>query len=642
MFNFNIKNLKKYRIRRTFKESVEPEEIFLDEAKPELEGQKLEVPLKPAIFKVFFALIIFFLLVLAGQAFWLQVVRGKDLRVQAENNRFRSLPDFAPRGIIYDKFFKQLVFNMPSFDLVLNFRDLPKDSGARTEIFEKTAKILGIDPAEIPEKIKEAGLNNQAISLAEDLSHKKVLQFEAELGNLPGLALEKNNRRQYIFSSYFSHILGYLGRLSEKEKKAEPDYFSTEKIGKAGLEFSYEKILRGQPGQTLIEVDSSGRKKREVKSFEPVAGQNLLLTLDNELQRQLYDGLNKILGEFNLSKAAAVAINPKNGGILAMVSLPSFDNNLFSESLSLKDFSDLSDSPLQPLFNRAISGQYAPGSTIKPLLGAAALEEKTITPQTTIFDSGEIVVQNQYNPDIIYRFTDWQAHGLVNLYSAIAQSCDVYFYTIGGGYGKIEGLGVERIKKYFENFSFGRLLGIDLPGEKAGLVPDEAWKEKNKKEDWYLGDTYHLSIGQGDLLVTPLQLVSAIAAIANGGKVFQPRLVDKIIDSDKNIIKTIESEIIKENFVSSENLEIIRRAMRQAVTDGSAYELAGLKVNAAAKTGTAQVAGQKNSNAWFVSFAPYEDPQIVLVILAENAGEGSKVAAPVAREVLEWYFDRKF
>ena len=434
--------------------------------------------------------------------------------------------------------------------------------------------------------------------------------------------------------------MGYLGKLTDSDIEKNSDYSLTEKIGKQGIEAFYESILRGKPGRIFLEVDSLGKLKGEVAEQKAQDGQGLLLAIDSRLQEALYSSLQLTLQKMHLKKAAAVAIDPKSGGVLAMASFPGFDNNLFAQNFSSKDYSDLSNDAAQPLFNRVISGQYPPGSTVKPLIGGAALQEKVVKPLTKIFDPGQITLVNQYNPDIVYGFADWKAHGIVDIYSAIAESCDVYFYTVGGGYGNIEGLGVDRLEKYFKLFGFGDDLGIDLPGENNGLVPSEKWKQEVKKEDWYTGDTYHVSIGQGDLLVTPLQLAAATSAILNGGKVLQPRVVDKIIDSSKNVINVIEPKVLHQGFIDQANLDVIKKAMHQTVTDGSARILNDLPVATGAKTGTAQVAGDNNPNAWGVVFAPFDDPQMVIVVLVEGAGEGSQVAMPVIKETLKEYYNK--
>lgn len=633
---------KEYKVKRIFKEAIEPEEILLDATKSsKLENQRLEVHIKPGIFKTFFYLMLAVFLVLAGYSAYLQIIKGPYYQDLAERNRLRSIPIFASRGIIYDRSLKQLVHNVPVFNLVLTLPDLPRPAVEREAVIKKAAEIIGVPPPEIFDKLKNTDFKlTPTIIIAEDLSHEILLLLESKIEQLPGFRIEQNIVRQYVDAPYFSHILGYLGKLGNDDIKNNPDYFLTEKIGKNGLEFFYEKILRGRPGEQLIETDSLGQRKNPIAQNYPQNGQGLVLAIDSELQKNLYDGLARTLRNMHLKKAAALALNPQTGGILALISFPSFDNNIFAKELSPDEYAKLAGDPLYPFLNRAIAGRYAPGSTVKPLIGAAALQEKVVSPSTKIFDSGELVLVNQYNPEIVYRFPDWKAHGLVDIYSAIAQSCDVYFYTIGGGYGNIKGLGIEGLKKYFKLFGFGKILGIDLPSEVSGLVPDAQWKEKTKNEHWYTGDTYHISIGQGDLLITPLQLAVASAAIVNGGKVIQPHLVDKIVDSDKNIVKTIEPKVLQENFIEPSYLEIIKKGMRQAVTVGSAPLLNDLKTAVGAKTGTAQVAGQRNPNAWVTVFAPYDNPQVVLVILIENAGEGSQVAVPIAREVLEKYFNK--
>ena len=641
-FNHN-KKLQDYRIKKNLKVSIEPEEILPDAAKPpELEDQKIEVPIRPKIFRWFGVLIAGGFLILASQAGYLQIIKASIYQQLAEHNRTRAIPTFASRGIIYDQSQKALVYNIPSFDLVATAQDLPRDEANRSAVIDKVAAILGIRSDQIMEQLAKIDPKiTQSVSVSNNLDHEKILALEAQLSDLPGFRIEENSIRQYVGASYFSQILGFLGKLEVSDLKENPDYFMTEKIGKEGLEATYEKILHGQAGEQLFEIDSQGKQKGLILQTEPQPGDGLILTINSDLQRVLYDRLSEQLKNLKLKKAAAVAIDPENGAILSLVSLPTYDNNLFAQGISVQDYNTLENDPAKPFLNRVTNGQYAPGSTIKPVIGAAALEEKVVTPSTKIDDAyGELVVPNQYNPAIIYRYPDWKVHGIVDIYSAIAQSCDVYFYTVGGGYGNIKGLGVDRLDKYFNLFGLGSKLGIDLPAEADGLVPTAQWKQEYKNESWYTGDTYHLSIGQGDLLVTPLQLAAATASIANGGTLYQPHLVDKIVDSDKNIIKTIEPKILRDNFISSQNIDVIKKAMRQTVTAGSALLLNSLTVSAAAKTGTAQVAGQEKTNGWFSVFAPYPDPKIVLVILIENGGEGSTVAAPVAKDVLDWYFNK--
>ncbi|MFH1460848.1 MAG: penicillin-binding transpeptidase domain-containing protein, partial [Patescibacteria group bacterium] len=399
-------------------------------------------------------------------------------------------------------------------------------------------------------------------------------------------------------------------------------------------------------GQEQFEVDSLGKTQRllAIKPAQP--GQGLMLHLDRGLQEKLYQSLDQALKKLRASgestrKAAALAINPKDGGIRALVSLPSFDNNLFAQGISQEELIVLKNDPNEPFLNRALAGQYPSGSIIKPLIAAAALEEKAVKPNQTIDCQGGLAIANEYNPEIIYHFPDWKAHGLTDIIKAIAESCNVFFYTIGGGYGKIDGLGINKIKEYLQDFGLGQTTGIDLPYEQIGLIPDPDWKAKAKEgEPWYLGDTYHLAIGQGDILVTPLQMALAISAIANNGTLYQPQVVDKIIDQDKDLIKDVFPQKVRENFIDLSNLKIVQQGMRQAVLTGSARALASLPVTAAGKTGTAQFGNQDKTHAWFVGYAPYQEPEIVIVVLIEAGGGGDQTAVPVAKEVLEWYFSQ--
>jgi penicillin-binding protein 2 len=576
---------------------------------------------------------------MVGQAAYLQIFRSEYYKNLSARNSTRELPIFASRGIIYDRNLGQLVYNIPSFDLVVTPQDLPRDQFLRQDGIVKASEISGVSEEEINKQIKEFDPKTaQSFSVASNLTHEKLLILESEIEKMPGWRLEENITRQYVDAPFFSHIIGYLSKIQPADLEKKSDYFLTEKIGRNGLELIYEDILRGTTGKQIFSVDSLGRVRGQVAEVQPETGQGLVLAIDGNLQKKLQESLESILKKNNLKKGAAVALDPKTGGVLAMVSLPSFDNNLFAQELNQAVYKKLANDLSQPLFNRAISGQYPPGSTVKPLISSAALQEKIISPTTKIFDSGELILYNQYNPQIVYRFGDWKAHGIVDMYSAIAQSCDVYFYTIGGGYGNIEGLGIKRLAKYFKEFGFGKILGIDLPGEETGLVPDENWKKEAKSEDWYIGDTYHVSIGQGDLLATPLQLAAATAAIVNGGRLISPHLVDRIVDSDKNTVKTIEPIILNQGFIDEANLTVVKKGMRLAVTDGSARLLSDLKISVGAKTGTAQVTGDKNPNAWATAFAPYDDPQIVIAVLAENAGEGSQMAIPAIRDALEEYF----
>lgn len=641
-------DLEKYHIKKTFKENIEPDEIMLDaqairnadsgdspfdliqDGPPE---KKLEVSIDPKIFLLFFWIIFLCFSVFFVRAAELEIFKGKKFQLLAEKNRIRFLNIPARRGIIYDRFGTQLVKNIPSFDVVIDPIRLPKERSEINFLANKLSQILDFSADDIQREVM-AALKDKTLQeslLLANIDYQKILTLEPELKNLPGVSIRKDATREYVLSPYFAHILGYMRKISVEDKEKYLDYSLTEKIGKSGLEAQYEKIMRGSPGYKEIEINAFGQERRVLNTKQPVAGKGLWLSIDGGLQKFLYEQLNSLN-----QKAIGLALDPRNGNILALVSLPSFDNNIFSKPISREDFEKIINNQENPLINRAINGEYPPGSTIKPFLAAAGLEENLINSSTKINDSaGEIVIGN-------YRFGDWKVHGITDVIKAIAESCDVFFYYLGGGYGGFEGLGIDRISKYLDSFGFGHSSGIDLPNEKSGLVPSIKWKQDNKKEKWYIGDTYHVSIGQGDLLVTPLQLAMATAVIANGGILYQPQIVDRIIDQDKNTIEDTKPRILNKDFIDSENLSLIREGMRQTIVSGTAYSLSSLPIKAAGKTGTAQFgAGGLKAHAWFTVFAPYNNPEIVLVILVEGGGEGSSTAVPVAKEVLKWYFTRK-
>jgi penicillin-binding protein 2 len=648
-FNSNLQNeLNKRRIKGKFQETIEPQEVLLDKLAQKKEEElgitekKLEVPLSSTILKTFYFLVILAIILLFFQTFYFQIIQGKNFSQLSNTNSLRIILLRSERGVIYDKNFEQLVSNLPSFDLVLDKRDLPEDNKEREKIIGEVATIIKKNADELRNQIEES--KTAEILVLENIPHETLLLLEPKIPELPGFRIEKNTVRNYKDNSIFAHLIGYTGKINQAELSQLENYSISDYIGKTGLEKYYEEVLRGKPGKILIEKDVLGQKRKETQASLPEAGKSLLLYLDAGLQRKITESLSRILRNVGGQAGVGIAMDPRSGGILALVSLPSFDNNLFSQGISSKELQKILNDPKKPFFNRAVSGEYVTGSTIKPLIASAALEEKIITPEKEINCQGVISVPNPYQPEIIYEYHDWKVHGLTDIRKAIAQSCNIFFYTVGGGYKGFKGLGVERIKKYLELFGWGQKLGIDLPEEKSGLIPDQNWKEsyfQNQVDKiWYPGDTYHLSIGQGFISATPLQVVTAFAAIANGGKLYQPQVVQKIVDSEKNTIQEFKPKIIRENFINPDNLQIVREGMREGVTYGSSVILNTLPVKAAAKTGTAQTSKQNVYHNWVTVFAPYENPEIVLTIMLENVPGVQAAALPVAREVLEWYFMR--
>ena len=531
-----------------------------------------------------------------------------------------------------------------NFNLFVIPADIPKKEKTDNWV-EALARALQKNKTEISDFFKTLNRETtEPVLLVSDLPKDVLIDLEAQLIKIPAVFISEEAERNYIEGPLFSHLLGYTGKVSSNDLKTDSYYSILDYIGKDGLELQYENELRGTPGKLAVMVDSNNNVLKTLVAEEPKTGNNLILNADKDLERLLTGVLNEKIIETNSTGAAAVVLNPKTGEVLSLVSLPNFDNNIFNSSLDDKAYQAIIKDKRKPFFNRAVSGAYSSGSTIKPFIAAAALNENVVSPDYKVDDTlGYITIKNQYDPDITYIFHDWKAHGFVDIRKAIAVSANVYFYVIGGGYGNIKGLGIEKIEKYLKMFGFGLFLGIDLPAESSGLVPNPAWKKSAKNEAWYTGDTYNVSIGQGDVLVTPLQLAAAISAVANDGILYKPKVVSKITDAGNNTIKEFKPEIIRDINIDKEKIKIVKEGMRKAVTEGSAYLLNDLPIKVAGKTGTAQVTNTfRKTNAWFVGFAPYDNPEIAIAIVIEGAGEGSTAAVPVAKQVFEWYYNQNY
>jgi penicillin-binding protein 2 len=455
-------------------------------------------------------------------------------------------------------------------------------------------------------------------------------------------------RRRYPSADLTSHIVGYVGRISEEEYASlvPRGYILNDQVGKTGIEADYEAVLRGQPGEELAEVDASGRQLEVLDARAAQPGQSVFLTIDLELQREATEALRDYMGSSD--NATAVVMDVHSGEILTMVSLPAFDNNLFSSAISQQELDDLLNQPGKPLVNHAVAEMYAPGSTFKTITGLAALQEGIATTGTVITSKGYITVENEYDPNVVYYFRDWAALGALDFYRGVAMSSDVYFYYLAGGKADegFRGLGEDRLAQYARAFGLGELTGVDLPGESPGIVPDARWKEQNWGETWYVGDTYSFGIGQGYLAVTPLQLANAIVAIANGGELLQPRLVKEIQDDHGNTLAAFGPQVRRQVPVNPDYLAVMREAMRQSVDSGvaSSAKVAGLSIGG--KTGTAEFGeqhadGKYDTHGWFVGFAPFEDPEIAVAVFAQRGG-GFQNAAPAAARIFDYYFHQRY
>lgn len=666
---------------------------------------EFQIRLRSGVFRI---VILLAFVVLAAQLWKLQVVEGETYRALADANRFRLSQVAASRGVIYDRNGELLVRNRPTYNVIIIPAYLPDDPTTEARIFARLSELLNLpittqyEPivgrnnghfeaiihqqfnrqlqrqiintrsrrfANEPLGIRDAVYQNRTfapflpVTIARDVDPIIVSKIEEERLDLPGVLIDISPTREYTYADLLSHTLGYIGpipaeRFDEYEAQG---YDLTDIIGLTGLELEYEEWLRGIKGLESIEVDVTGRKIRTVsQNIEARPGHNLKLTLDVGLQQAMAEALQEEMDNVDSQQGAAVAMNPQTGEILAMVSLPSYDNNIFARGITPRELSLLSEDSNTPLVDHVIAGLYPPGSIFKIIPAAGALQEGTVEPNTIFYDAGILYLPNMFEPeneDLAQPFYCWlrTGHGEVNMFSALAQSCDVYFYQVGGGYepSGYEGLGLERMVKYMEMFGLGEPTGLDLPGEASGLVPTQRWKRLNYAETWLTGDTYNMSIGQGFVLATPLQMVNAFAAIANGGTLYRPFVVKEILDADGNVVRVTEPEVIRRLAVDPEHIQLIQDGLRAVIAAeyGTAFDEFDVPgIVASGKTGTAEFCDRypqcldrdgrvKTSHAWFASYAPTDNPEIVTVVFVYGGGEGSQVAVPVTNKILRYYFN---
>lgn len=574
---------------------------------------------------------------------YLQIIQGDYYTTLANANRVKEKIIPADRGIIYDKDKNVMAYNTPIFYLQVVPAEVinAKDQINVNQAISKIDQILGED---VEQDLDYILVKNQNITLqsyqpqiiADNIEHEKAINLKLILEQIPGLSIEVRPKRKYNLPSLStSHILGYTGMITEAEhEQLQEDYLLTDVLGKTGIEKYWEPELRGKNGKDFIEVDALGQVERVISRQDAQDGYNLLLALDSELQKKLEDTVAAQLDRLGLKRAAAIVMNPRNGEILAMVSMPSFDSNDFSGKINAEIYQNLITDDNRPLFNRAISGNFAIGSTFKPIVASAALQEGIIDANTTFNSVGGIAVKSWF-------FPDWKpgGHGITNVRKALAWSVNTFFYNIGGGYQDFQGLGVKKIIDYAKLFNMGSALSIDIPGEASGFLPSKEWKEETKHEQWYIGDTYNISIGQGDIIATPLQVASFTSFFANGGTIYRPHFVKALLNKDNTLAQDIEPQIIKHDFIDKKNINIVRNGLRDTVVYGSASSLQAVPVDVAGKTGTAQWSSTKNPHSWFTGFAPFDDPQIVITVLVEEGSDGlTSASVPIAREVLQWYF----
>jgi len=571
-----------------------------------------------------------------ARLWYLQIIKGDYYRSLSENNRIRIQEIVAPRGILFDREGIPLVDSFPSYDVSLFRQDVP-DMKALIPLLSKT---LSFDPEKLQARL-DSTRNlplSQSLKLKTDISRRELAMVETRRLDLPGVMVDMVIRRNYPHGNLASHLIGYLGEINEKE--LEHTEFTRHKmgyiIGKYGIEREFELELMGMNGGRRYEVNARGRKMRVLGNVEPNPGNNLYLTIHLGLQR----AAEQALGD---RRGAIVVMDPQNGDILAMVSKPDFDPNLFARGISPENWKSIIENPARPLQHRAIQGQYPPGSVHKIITAIAAMEEKVITPDTTFSCTGVFPFGTRD-----YHCWKKEGHGRMNLRQAVIESCDGYFYQVGLR------LGVDRLAKYAGEFGLGRPTGVVLPNEKAGLIPTSSWKMRRYGIPWQAGETLSTAIGQGFNLTTPLQVASMVSAVANGGRLYRPRVVQFIRAAHGESIREYFPEIIKSVHVGEETLAFMRETLWGAVNapNGTGWRARVQGFDVAGKTGTAQVVQRREGgetpssphledHAWFACFAPLRNPQVTVLVLVEHGGGGGAIAAPIARKVVEKFMELK-
>lgn len=572
---------------------------------------------------------------LLGRLYLLQVAEFDRYRNLSENNRLRLRTVRAPRGLILDRKGRAIAETQGSFDLVctpVDVKDLEEEIRLLSQIVEFDA-----DEEDILEKIRKARKGNpfSAITVARDLRFEQISVLEFNRESLPGFTVTVEAKRSYPFGPAFAHVLGYVGEASpeEMEQSADGRLAMGDLVGKYGLERLMDNVLRGVNGGRKVEVDAAGRDRRMVEEVPSRTGGTVHTSLDVDLQKAAQEAMGNRAG-------AVIALAPKTGEVLAFYSAPAFDPNAFARGIRRADWQALNGDPRKPMQNKGLQGTYAPGSTVKPFLALAALEEKVQDTERTVSCPGSFRLGNR-----VFRCWKEKGHGTVDMYRAVVQSCDVFFYTLGLR------LGPDRLAKLEKEAGLGTITGIDLPGERKGLVPDTEWKQTVMKDRWYDYESVILGIGQGAVHLTPLEMAVGYAAIATGGQVMRPQVATKVIRMDGKTEVRLP-ELLRAVPWNARNVEFVRKALAGVVNDygtGGAAKLPGVTV--AGKTGTAQVASVKGKmiksedlpyqirdHAWFVAFAPVEDPQICVAAMVEHGGHGGSAAAPIVKAVMQEFF----
>jgi penicillin-binding protein 2 len=592
------------------------------------------------------ALGIVFILLLT-RLWYLQVVQGAQMLAQAQENRLRNVPLSAPRGLILDRNSAVLATSRTTHSVAIVPAALPsekREPEARVKVLKTLGFLVHQSPAQIEKQLAEAaekgGRRYDPVRIGGDIDLQTITRLEENRARLgPAVLVTDNVQRTYPNGALAAHVLGYTGIVTakdlERDKAAEDprDLKYDDNIGKIGIEKEYDQLLSGERGSEQYEVDARGRPVRKRGSIPEKPGQTLVLTIDAKLQKAAEDALDKAR-----NSGAAVVIDPRNGEVLALASRPTFNPNIFSlpKKLFQERYVAYNNNKKLPFINRASGGRFPPASTFKMITSAAGLERGTLNPGITHVCAGGMRLGRF--------FGCWGTHGAVNLSKALAMSCDVYYYQEALKLGNPESTGPDFLAKVARQFGLGEKTGIDLPVDNPGLVPDPAWRKKVNatRPDlarWFPGNTLNMSIGQGDTLATPLQMALVTATVANGGTLWKPHLFKEVRDAKSGkILRSAKSEIRRQVPVSASSLALIRAGLRSVVTNGTGKAMALPNVEVAGKTGSAEDANHALPHAWFVAFAPYQNPRIAIAVIIENAGHGGENAGPIAREILKAAF----
>lgn len=573
--------------------------------------------------KILSAAMVLVIVVLIARVGFLQVYEGDKYMRLADGNRIRVIPNVAPRGNIYDCNGVPIVNNRPGFTVSL----LPLTAPVSGDVIERLAGLLQIPKKNIQDKIDDhVGLD--PIRIKSDVGPEIITIIEEQRNKFPGVIIEVQPVRYYLFREQGAHIYGYVSEISESEleRKKDAGYRLGDMIGKFGLELYYDKELRGKDGGKRVEVDVNGKPVQILGEESPKPGYDFYLTIDYRIQAAVEKAVDDTLKKIGAGAAAAVVLNPQNGEVLAMVSRPTFDPNLFVNGISEKDWKPLNDNPYHPMINKVINGEYPPGSTFKIVTGIAALSNGNITPEQKILDTGKFYIDEKTN-------AGGEVLGWIAFEDAMAHSNNYYFYELGYR------LGIDNLEDYARMFGLGKETGINLPDESEGVVASSHYKKETFGEEWYIAETLDAAIGQGFQLVTPLQAAMVMGEIAADGKLYRPHLVKRIVANDGRIIKEFEPELVSKLHVTDSALYHVQRGLHGVTTYGTAAgAFAGFPVEVAGKTGTAENS-QGADHGWFVAYGPFKEPTVAVAVIVEQGGFGSLSAVPIGRSILEAVFN---